>query len=60
MIHNCLILFVAFLCSAADEAAGEIPVAFVMKRPGSSLSRDEVIEHVAKEVSICLELWFPL
>ncbi|KAJ8448452.1 hypothetical protein Cgig2_022080 [Carnegiea gigantea] len=43
----------AAVTAAADEEAGEIPVAFVVKRPGSSLSRDEVIEHVAKEVAPC-------
>ncbi|XP_020093439.1 4-coumarate--CoA ligase-like 6 isoform X2 [Ananas comosus] len=35
--------------SAADEEAGEIPVAFVVRKPGSSLSSGQVIEFVAKQ-----------
>ncbi|KAK9699021.1 hypothetical protein RND81_08G147700 [Saponaria officinalis] len=36
---------------AADEEAGEIPVAFVVKKTGSTLSQDEVIKYVAQEVA---------
>ncbi|KAH9623139.1 hypothetical protein KSS87_006469 [Heliosperma pusillum] len=41
----------AAVTGAADEEAGEIPVAFVIKNPGSMLSRDDVINYVAKEVA---------
>ncbi|KAL6642614.1 hypothetical protein ACP70R_020795 [Stipagrostis hirtigluma subsp. patula] len=37
--------------SAEDEEAGEIPVAFVVKNAGSTLSCMQVMEHVAKQVS---------
>ncbi|KAM0935701.1 putative AMP-dependent synthetase/ligase, AMP-binding, AMP-binding enzyme domain, ANL [Dioscorea sansibarensis] len=37
--------------SAEDEDAGEIPVAFVVRVPGSTISSDEVITYVAKRVS---------
>ncbi|WVZ57798.1 hypothetical protein U9M48_008140 [Paspalum notatum var. saurae] len=37
--------------SAKDEEAGEIPVAFVVRRSGSSLSCTQVMEYVAKQVS---------
>ncbi|RLN40413.1 4-coumarate--CoA ligase-like 3 [Panicum miliaceum] len=37
--------------SAEDEEAGEIPVAFVVRRSGSSLSCTQVMEYVAKQVS---------
>ncbi|XP_074283337.1 4-coumarate--CoA ligase-like 6 [Silene latifolia] len=41
----------AAVTGAADEEAGEIPVAFVIKNPNSILSRDDVINYVAKEVA---------
>ncbi|MQL85757.1 hypothetical protein Taro_018275 [Colocasia esculenta] len=34
-----------------DEDVGQIPMAFVVKRPGSSLSGDQVIQFVAKHVA---------
>ncbi|XP_037438075.1 4-coumarate--CoA ligase-like 3 [Triticum dicoccoides] len=37
--------------SAEDEEAGEIPVAFVVRRSGSRLTRVQVMEYVAKQVS---------
>ncbi|KAM3402999.1 hypothetical protein ACQJBY_006655 [Aegilops geniculata] len=37
--------------SAEDEEAGEIPVAFVVRRSGSQLTRVQVMEYVAKQVS---------
>ncbi|XP_062201284.1 4-coumarate--CoA ligase-like 3 isoform X2 [Phragmites australis] len=36
---------------AEDEEAGEIPVAFVVRKSGSSLSCMQVMEYVAKQVS---------
>ncbi|KAJ1296079.1 hypothetical protein BS78_01G271500 [Paspalum vaginatum] len=37
--------------STKDEEAGEVPVAFVVRRSGSSLSCTQVMEYVAKQVS---------
>nr|CAB3500033.1 unnamed protein product [Digitaria exilis] len=37
--------------SAEDEEAGEIPVAFVVRKSGSSLSCTQVMEYVANQVS---------
>ncbi|XP_037410623.1 4-coumarate--CoA ligase-like 3 [Triticum dicoccoides] len=37
--------------SAEDEEAGEIPVAFVVRRSGSHLTCVQVMEYVAKQVS---------
>ncbi|CAN6319031.1 unnamed protein product [Urochloa humidicola] len=37
--------------SAEDEEAGEIPVAFVVRKSGSSLSCTQVMDYVAKQVS---------
>ncbi|OAE32213.1 hypothetical protein AXG93_219s1020 [Marchantia polymorpha subsp. ruderalis] len=34
-----------------EETVGEIPVAFVVKRPGSSLTADAVMDYVAEQVS---------
>ncbi|KAJ0238238.1 4-coumarate--CoA ligase-like 9 [Hirschfeldia incana] len=34
-----------------DEDAGEIPMAFIVRKPGSSLSEAEVIDFVAKQVA---------
>uniref|UniRef100_A0A452YR64 4-coumarate--CoA ligase n=1 Tax=Aegilops tauschii subsp. strangulata TaxID=200361 RepID=A0A452YR64_AEGTS len=37
--------------SAEDEEAGEIPVAFVVRRSGSRLTCVQVMEYVAKQCS---------
>uniref|UniRef100_A0ACD5TM45 Uncharacterized protein n=1 Tax=Avena sativa TaxID=4498 RepID=A0ACD5TM45_AVESA len=37
--------------SAEDEEAGEIPVAFVVRKPGSTLTCEQLMEYVAKQVS---------
>lgn len=37
-------------CRAKDEEAGEVPMAFVLKRQGSLLSEAAVIDYVAKQV----------
>lgn len=34
-----------------DEAAGELPFAFVVKQPGESLNEKEIIEHVKQNAS---------
>jgi len=36
--------------SAEDEEAGEIPVAFVVRKSGSGLSCTQVMEYVSKQV----------
>ncbi|KAJ4952151.1 hypothetical protein NE237_028983 [Protea cynaroides] len=41
----------AAITAAPDEIAGEIPIAFVVKRPGSSLSEADVITFVAGKVA---------
>lgn len=37
-------------CRAKDEEAGEVPMAFVLKRQGIMLSEAAVIDYVAKQV----------
>ena len=39
------------LVGAPDEAAGEIPVAFVVKRQGATLNAQEIMEYVAARVA---------
>jgi acyl-CoA synthetase (AMP-forming)/AMP-acid ligase II len=34
-----------------DEAAGEIPMAYIVKKPGSALTAEEVMKFVAKQVA---------
>ncbi|RDX71078.1 4-coumarate--CoA ligase-like 9, partial [Mucuna pruriens] len=34
-----------------DEEAGQIPMAFVVRKPGSNITADQVMEFVAKQVS---------
>ncbi|XAR54744.1 hypothetical protein NMG60_11030017 [Bertholletia excelsa] len=41
----------AAVTAANDEAAGEIPIAFVVKKHGSMLSEAVVIDYVAKQVA---------
>ncbi|KAJ0968045.1 hypothetical protein J5N97_024962 [Dioscorea zingiberensis] len=36
---------------AEDEEAGEIPVAFIVRAPGSAISSSEIIEYTAKRVT---------
>ena len=35
-----------------DEAAGEVPVAFVVRSNGSEISEDEIKQHVSKQVKL--------
>ncbi|RWW52057.1 hypothetical protein BHE74_00041549, partial [Ensete ventricosum] len=37
-----------------DEEAGQIPMAFVVRQPGSMLSDEEVMDFVGKQVLILL------
>ncbi|GAB2273401.1 hypothetical protein Dimus_008196 [Dionaea muscipula] len=41
----------ATVVSAADEEAGEVLAAFLVKKPGSMLSGDAVIQYVTKQVA---------
>lgn len=43
-------------CSAKDEEAGEIPVAFVVLKEGSSVSDAALMNYVAKQVIILAAL----
>lgn len=40
------------LCRIPDDEVGQIPAALVVRRDGSTLSETEVIDYVAKQVSI--------
>jgi len=41
-----------------DEDAGEIPMAFIVRKPGSNLNEAQIIDFVAKQVMlIALECW---
>lgn len=42
------------LSSAKDEEAGEIPVAFVVPKDGTSLSQPALLDYVAKQVYFSL------
>jgi len=33
-----------------DEEAGQIPMAFVVRKPGSKITADQITEFVAKQV----------
>ncbi|GJN20230.1 hypothetical protein PR202_gb07582 [Eleusine coracana subsp. coracana] len=55
LIEHPEILDVA-VTSADDEEAGEIPVAFVVRKAGSSLSCTQVMKHVANQVKELLDL----
>ena len=39
------------MIGAPDEAAGEIPTAFVVRRDGASLAAEELMEYVAARVA---------
>ena len=41
----------AAVIGAPDEAAGEVPVAFVVKKPNTELTVEQVIEFVNKDIS---------
>lgn len=37
-----------------DEAAGEVPVAFVVRSNGSKISEDDIKQYISKQVPINL------
>jgi len=37
-----------------DEAAGEVPVAFVVKSNGYEISEDDIKQYISKQVTISL------
>lgn len=45
-MNNCFII----LFSVNDEEAGEIPVAFVVKKVGSTLSQKAIMDYVSQQV----------
>ena len=48
---------VCYCDSYPDEDAGQIPMAFVVRKPGSNISASEIIDFVAKQViNYCYQL----
>ena len=45
---------------AKDEECGEIPVAFVVKKPGSALTQKDVVDYVAQQVSHIFRINLPM
>lgn len=43
-----------FGCRMKDDAAGEVPVAFVVKSKDSQLSEDDIKKYISKQVIIYL------
>lgn len=39
-----------------DEEAGQIPMAYVVRAAGSELSEADIIEYVARQVSLSISL----
>jgi hypothetical protein len=53
------IMFLFFFSSALDEESGEIPVAFVVRKNGSRLSPEAVMDYVSERVfsvTLCIYL----
>lgn len=52
--------FVLLFSSVEDADSGEIPVAFVIRKHGSSLSQEAVMDYVARRVCFvfCFEFYF--
>lgn len=40
-------------CRYPDEEAGQVPMAFVVRQPQSTLSEAQVIDFVAKQAFLC-------
>lgn len=53
------ILFVCVNNRMKDEAAGEVPVAFVVKSNGSVISEDEIKQFISKQVKLLVLLFLP-
>ncbi|KAL1347267.1 hypothetical protein HN51_020740 [Arachis hypogaea] len=51
ILHNNPEIADAAVVPYPDEEAGQIPMAFVVRKPGSSINAAEVMEFVAKQVS---------
>ena len=44
------VFILLFLDRYPDEEAGEIPMAFVVRQPGSKIYKEQVMDFVAKQV----------
>lgn len=45
-------MYVYCICSKIDEAAGEVPVAFVVQSNGFELTEEAVKDFIAKQVLV--------
>lgn len=48
------------VCRVEDEEAGQIPMAYVVRAAGSQLTEDQVIQFVAAQVGLLLQLFYRL
>ena len=46
------------LCRYPDEDVGQLPMAFIVRKPGSKLTEQQVMDHVAKQVRISFGLHY--
>lgn len=60
-LHACLLnasycsdgfLYIFYHDRFPDEEAGQIPMAFIVRKPGSSLGEQQVVDFVAKQVFV--------
>ena len=50
MSHALFISVFNYVFSMKDEAAGEVPVAFVVRSNGSKITEDEIKQFISKQV----------
>jgi acyl-CoA synthetase (AMP-forming)/AMP-acid ligase II len=46
-----IIWFLLFRSRYPDEEAGEIPMAYVVRKPGSNITEAQIMDSIAKQVS---------
>jgi hypothetical protein len=44
------------MCRYPDDSAGQIPMAYIVRKPGQEVNEDEVMEWVTKQVIICFSM----